>query len=74
MPNANGAGDTFCAGFLAAALWERPRLTLQQAGQCAALAALHRVDSALRAAPSQVPMAELVRCVVSGEAADLEVI
>lgn len=46
--NANGAGDAFCAAFVAAMLWQAPALSLREAAVVASLAALHRVDSTLR--------------------------
>lgn len=51
--NANGAGDSFVAGLvLAAAAWRDP-LALDEAVRFAALAALQRVDGALREAGAE---------------------
>ena len=51
--NANGAGDAFTAGFLAAMLWRaEPPLTLAQATELALASARQRVDDA--ATPTSV--------------------
>ena len=70
--NANGAGDTFCAAFLAAMLWRRPALSLRGAATVAALAALHHVDSSLRDRQPQASLRDLVATVVASSSAALE--
>ena len=76
--NANGAGDTFCAGFLAAMLrgetnGARP-LTLSETTKCASLAALHRVDGGLREVVPPCSMEAIVGMVVGGAADELDVV
>jgi sugar/nucleoside kinase (ribokinase family) len=56
--NANGAGDAFVAGLLAAAVWHTP-LSLTAAAKLALLSALQRVDSALRDAPTKATLQQL---------------
>uniref|UniRef100_A0A7S2B303 Carbohydrate kinase PfkB domain-containing protein n=1 Tax=Octactis speculum TaxID=3111310 RepID=A0A7S2B303_9STRA len=69
--NANGAGDTFCAAFIAGLLWKH-RLSLDDVIGCAALAALHRVDTDLRDAEEQWTMARIVDAVTTGAIKRLE--
>lgn len=71
--NANGAGDTFCAGFLAAMLQTERQLSLSDVVKCASLAALHRVDDQLRDATQHCSMEDIVELVTSGTADLLEV-
>ena len=58
--NANGAGDAFVAGLIAAAAWDTCPLSLECACKLALLCALQRVDSSLRDAPVKASLAELV--------------
>jgi sugar/nucleoside kinase (ribokinase family) len=46
--NANGAGDAFTAGLLAALLWNEGELALEQVALLGAASARQRVDSARR--------------------------
>ena len=55
--NANGAGDAFCAGMLAAMLWRAgPALTLEQAALLALGSARQRVDGARCHRPESATM------------------
>ena len=52
--NANGAGDAFTAGLLAALLWNEGELALEQVAMLGAAAARQHVDSARRGHPQSV--------------------
>lgn len=52
--NANGAGDAFTAGLLAALLWNEDELALEQVAMLGAAAARQHVDSARRGHPQSV--------------------
>jgi len=52
--NANGAGDAFTAGLLAALLWNEGELALEQVAMLGAASARQRVDSARRGHPQSV--------------------
>jgi len=58
--NANGAGDAYIGGLVAAVLWQRP-VSLEEANRFALLAALQRVDSSKRDSPLKTLASDLMK-------------